>query len=70
MMNYDMTKSLKTLAYEEDVFCAITDDMVATAETVEDVINALDELLPESIPYACIETVAKECYYEYYLAKV
>jgi hypothetical protein len=62
-------KTLKMLAYEQDVFDAITEEMVATAETVDDVITALDEKLPEGIPYLAIETVATECFNDYLMEK-
>ena len=72
-MTYDITKSLKTLAEEEDVFCVITDDMVADCETVDELITALEEhpvINAKDISYTNIVTVAKECWYEFYLAKV
>jgi len=73
MMNYDMTKPLKTLAEEQDVFDVITDAMVAQCETVDELITALEEnavICAKDISYENIVTVAKECFDEYYLAKV
>jgi hypothetical protein len=57
------------LGYEQDVFDAITEEMVATAETVADLIDVLDEKLPEGIPYLAIETVATECFNDYRMEK-
>ncbi len=70
MMNYDMTKPLKTLAMEQDVFDVITDALVAECETVDELIEKLDEMLPEYIDGKIINEVATECFNEYYMAKV
>lgn len=68
-----LEKGLKTLAEEEEVFCVITDDMVAECETVEELIDTLcenDILCAKDISYSNIVTVAKECWTEFYMAKV
>ena len=69
-MNYDMTKPLKTLAMEQDVFDVITDALVAECEHVTELVEKLDEMLPEYIDGKIINEVATECFNEYWAAKV
>ena len=69
-MNYDMTKPLKTLAMEQDVFDAITDALVAQCEHVSELIAKLDEMLPEYIDGKIIDEVENEQWNEYWTAKV
>ena len=58
-------KTLKMLGYEEQVLDAINEDLVAKCETVVELIDCLDVILNEDIPYVAIETVAHECWNDY-----
>jgi len=69
-MNYDMTKPIKTLAMEQDDLDAITDAMVSECEHVTELVEKLDEMLPEYIDGKIINDVATECFNEYWAAKV
>lgn len=68
-----LEKGLKTLAEEQDVFDVITDAMIAECEHVDELIDTLCEnaiICAKDISYANIVTVAKDCWNEYWTAKV
>ena len=68
-----LEKGLKTLAEEQDVFDVITDAMIAECEHVDELIDTLCEnavINAKDISYANIVTVAKDCWNEYWMAKV
>ena len=63
-----MKKGLHTLALEQDVFDAITTDMIAACEHIDELLTQLDEKLPEYISHTIILEVATDCWNEYWTA--
>ena len=62
-----MVKSLKTLAYEQDVLDTIEEkDLISGCECFEEFARNLDEVVDIDIPQEILDNVANECWNDYW----